>query len=714
MPATRRLVRQLTELAAVGAVYIALAIWWLWPLPTAIRTHSAYFLANVPLIAADYHLIVWAMAWDAHALVTAPWNLFHANAFYPSADALAYSEHFLGYAPLFAPTYWATRNPVFAANLTIFATYPLCGLATYLLARRFTSRPGAALAGFFYAFYLGRYHALPHFHLLGVHWLPLALLATERWLDAARSADVALLALALLLQALSSFYLAFALAVAYVPYFALALWRWRGRLDRQRLLGLAAAFTVVAVAIGVSGLPYLRLRRLGLIPSYEIGDESTPMALMAGVGGLRVWYFLFHLSVGPVGYALAATALLPPWRAQGGVRRTVLAMTLVGTVAAFGTGIPFGTRTLWTPYALLARWIPGASTVRMPARFVVVTQLGLALLAGLGFARLLGRPRPALGWVAAAVVATLALATFRPFPSPPLVAEPTGERVPPAYRWLADHGEGRALLEEPAGTIVESARRMLLSTYHWLPIVDGYSAYPPASSGYLHGIAAALPSEAALQTLADTVDLGWILVHRGQMTPAKAAAWNDPLPAGLERVAEWDADLLVRVTRTPRDDRRALLLSTSETLHGVALAPFGDRCPGAIVVRSAPPSPWPSPGIAHVEIDVRNDGADPWPAFGFVPRHLVRLQVCLARPGDGPCSTRPIGLPADVPAGGAVSVAIDQLVPLIPGRYALRLSLVQIGDGPLARCGVAPLDVPIEVLPPRFEPPSPPTLPTPG
>ena len=684
----------------MAALYLGIAVWWLWPLPTRLGSHSAYFSADFPLVAADHYLIVWAMAWDAHAIVTAPWNLFHANAFHPAPDALAYSEHFLGYLPLFAPTYWITGNPILATNLVILATYPLCGVATYLLARRFTTRPAAALAGFFFAFYPGRVDVLPHIHLLGTYGLPLAMLATERWLADARWRDAVFLGVAVTFQALSSFYLAFALVLAYVPYLALAAWRWRDRLNRRRVLGLAAALVLSFVVVGATGIPYLRLRELGLIPSYDGADESTPMGLLASMGALRVWYFLARQSVGPVGWALAAAALLPPWRCENGARRTAVALALVGTVAAFGVGIPIGTHTLWTPYTLLARWVPGAATIRQPSRFVVVAQLGLALLAGLGLDRLFGRARPTYAGAAAVMAAALALVTFRPLPRPPLVAEPTGANLAPAYRWLAQHGQGRPLLEEPAGNFGESARRMYLSTFHWLPIVDGYSGYPPASASYVHHIAYELPGDAALQALVDTVDVRWVLVHRGQMGPARAAAWSEPLVDGIERVAEWDDDLLVRVTRAPRDDRRARLLGTRETLNGTPLAPLGDRCPGRIVVRTLPASPWTSLGTEHVEIEVHNDGPTAWPAFGFVPRHLVRLKACVSHVGDAPCADKPTPLPTDVPPGGAVAVAFDLRAPRIAGDYTVDLSLVQIGDGPLERCGVASLRVPVDVLPP--------------
>jgi hypothetical protein len=80
-----------------------------------------------------------------------------------------------------------------ASNVLLFSTYPLCALALYALARRWVAAPAAFLAGAAYAFCGLRYGALYHLHQLGVFWLPLAILLTERWLEHARARDAVLL-----------------------------------------------------------------------------------------------------------------------------------------------------------------------------------------------------------------------------------------------------------------------------------------------------------------------------------------------------------------------------------------------------------------------------------------------------------------------------------------------------------------------------------------
>ena len=677
-------------------------MWWLWPLPTAWQTNTAYFDASYPPSVADVYLIIWAMTWDAHALVAAPWRLFHANIFYPSTLALAYSEHFLGYVPLFAPTYWASGNPILAVNGLIFVSYPLCALCMYALARRWTGGPAAAVAGFFYAFYPYRYHSLTHLHMLGVHYLPLAILLTERWLVAARARDAALLAGALLLQAFSSTYLAYVSALAYGPYLAIALCRWRGRLDRRRVAGLALAGAFVVTMMLVTSLPYFELSRLGIIPSY--GEEGeTPIGLIPYFASLAVWRYLQEQGPGSFGYALALLAVLPPWRRLRYPRLVGALVAVVGTAAAFGPKIYIHGHLLWSPYTLLVDCVPGFATVRQPGRFVLVAQLGFALLAGIGLQRLLARARWWVAWPAAVASAAAALWTFGPLPPIPLHAELTRDAVPPVYRWLGRHGAGRVLLEEPPGGFVVKARRMYFSTYHWLPLVEGYSGYAPGTTAHVQSIASGLPDASALQKLVDTVDVGWILVHRDELSGSMLQRWEVQLPTGLERVDEWGPDLLLRVTLPVRKDRRARLLSTRETLDGTPLAPLGARCPGRVRLRVGPPTSWPPLSATILVVDVANDGTAPWPAAGFYPRHLVRLRVALNGASGPAMLPQTLPLPRDVPPGGSVTVRVPLKAPLVlhdgsaERDFTLALELVQVRDGPLARCGVAPLSVPVRV-----------------
>src|SRR5262249_41381074 len=186
-------------------------------------------------------------------------------------------------------------------------------------------------------------------------------------------------------------------------------------------------------------------------------------------------------------------------------------------------------------------------TVRLPTRFVLVAQLGLALLAGLGLGRLLAGRRGWLAWPIALAAVGLGVWSFSPLPKIPLHAEITGDEVPAAYRWLGVHGEGRPLLDFRVPDFLEAAPRMYSSPFHGLPIVDGYSGYGLRTPAHLDWLARGLPDEGTLQNLIDTVDIGWILVHRDALTPAATARWGGPLPPALHPPGQRGNHLLLPV-----------------------------------------------------------------------------------------------------------------------------------------------------------------------
>lgn len=689
-PADVARVAPLRTMVTIVAGYLALTAWWLWPLPARMADHAIY-QSGTPFIAADVHLITWALAWDTHALLSHPLALFDANVFHPAPSSLAFSEHFLGYVPLFAPAYLLTGNPVLAANVVLVLSFPLCALAAYALARRFVTPPAAFVAGALFAFHGERYLNLYHLHQLGTWWIPLALLFTERWLERARARDAVALGAVVGLQLLSSFYLAYALVLFYAAYLAVALVRSRRVLNRRRLLGLALALVTGSVPAALASLPYLQLQGLGLVPAGRSPMVRLVLASFVTMGRIRA--YLTSLGVGPVGYALGLVALLAGWRRGGAYARTVaLVGVITGLVLAAGPRVALFGRQWWSPYQLLFDWLPGFSAVRLPFRFLVVTQLGFALLAALGVGVLLRLAPGRAAWPIAVVAVAAVLATAGSHPPHPLHRQVVPATLPPADRWLAEHAHDGALLELPLGDVEAMAQRMVLSTHHWLPIIDGYSAYPPLTRRFLLRIAVELPDAHALQELVDHVDLRWILIHLDRMPAAMKTAWAQlPLP-GLELVKRWGNDLLFEVKLRVVNDRRELLLRTDRTFGGLPQAALGDACPGRLAVsdvRDADAGDVRAVAAGRpfsVPLRIVNDGATPLPGFGLYPRHLVQLRSAPQRAGLR------VGLPAivpiwvDVPASGAVDVSVQLPALRRPGRYELDLDLVQDGES-LARCG---------------------------
>lgn len=505
---------------------------------------------------------------------------------------------------------------------------------------------------------------------------------------------------ALFLQAATSVYLGFAAAFGYGAYLVVALLGSLRSLDRRRLFGLFLSGGLAALGIVLLGLPYLSLQSSGVVPTY--GEEGVrAIGLVPGIAAVEVRRYFLHDGIGVVGLALAALSLLPPWKERLRPLAIGIALLVVGLVATAGPDPLFLGVNVWSPYAGLMEWLPGFSSIRAPSRFIVVAHLGTCLLVALGVARAtqrLGRP---LAWTACAILAVVLLAV-QPNRSLPLRPLPVGDSASGVHRWLAENGAGRAVLELPPPSWPLAARRMVLSSAHWLPIVDGYSGYPLDTDDFLHGIARDLPEEGSLQELVDHADVGWIVVHGRELPPAQVDRWRGPLPDGLRLRAEIDGDLVYEVTRAPRNDRRALLLSKTTTLEGRPRALLGASCPGEIQLADASPRAWRVRRAIPLTVQLRNDGTQDWPGAGLAPDGLVRTRACFAEPeGEMRCQ-KPERLSHDVPAGGSASSSLTLWTPRAPGDYTLLIDLVQIGGKPLAECGVAPLQVPVKIVqPPR-------------
>src|SRR5947208_2067131 len=79
-----------------AAFYLLLTLVLTYPL--SVQPHRAV-LAHYP----DDELLLWVLAWDAHAFVHQPLSIFDANIFHPHRHTLAYSENLIGNALFAAP-----------------------------------------------------------------------------------------------------------------------------------------------------------------------------------------------------------------------------------------------------------------------------------------------------------------------------------------------------------------------------------------------------------------------------------------------------------------------------------------------------------------------------------------------------------------------------------------------------------------------------------
>ena len=249
------------------------------------------------------------LAWNATQV---PWSdaWYQFPIFWPTRDALALSEHLLGASLIAAPLQWLTGSPVTAYNATVLLSYPLCGVAMYLLVWRLTRSAGAAfLAGLAYAFAPYRTGHIGHIQILLSFWMPLSLLGLHAYLESRRWHWLLLFAATWALQGATNGYS--------LVYFSLVVLLWvgwfLGRRDRWRHAEVVAASLVVA-AVPLAPILYRSLvaqRALGL--SRGIGEITVFSADIAAPfcapAALTFWGWL-RTGCGPEGELFAGATLM--------------------------------------------------------------------------------------------------------------------------------------------------------------------------------------------------------------------------------------------------------------------------------------------------------------------------------------------------------------------------------------------------------------------
>jgi hypothetical protein len=183
------------------------------------------------------------LRWNATRipLTDAWWQL---PIFYPTRDAMAFSEHLLGLGPVASPIYWLTGDALVTYNLTTLLTFVLSAVTMYALVFRLTKSAAAAfLAGIAFGFAPYRISQLPHVQMLAAFWAPLALLGLHAFLETGKRRWLALYGASWMLQSAANGYALFffsTLVGFWVLWFVVARRRWRA-------LAMITIATVIAL-----------------------------------------------------------------------------------------------------------------------------------------------------------------------------------------------------------------------------------------------------------------------------------------------------------------------------------------------------------------------------------------------------------------------------------------------------------------------------------
>lgn len=446
--------------AAAFLFFLAYAVVVTRPLAFRAATHT--------LIGPDPLSHLWMVSWlTGHAFD--PGQIFQGNIFHPARHAVLFTDLSMGTAVLVLPLRLFTSEPLILFNAATIFAFAFGGWAFHALVHGLTgNRWAGLLAGILAAFSSHQMSHVYHLNLLSIGWLALFLLRLHRITERASIAGAILAGVSFALTAQSSGYYGVA-AVALALLFGGFHWR---ALLRRRAAGLVFGAAALAVLLT---LPYL----LAFRALQEEQGLRRPPGMSAKMAfhpsrDLTSWAHVYIGLIGGDGEVLFP-GLLPlvlggiaVWRRD---RRAwfFAAGAAVLVVLSLGPEVTLGSWTLPMPYQWLFA-LPPFDSMRHPFTFASVALFLLAVLAGLGWARLRLASKI---WAGPAVVLLAIVETMTD--APRLRAIPPG--LPPAYQ----------LLETlPAGPILEvpvfAEESVLWAARHGRPVLNGIGAFGPAQT----------------------------------------------------------------------------------------------------------------------------------------------------------------------------------------------------------------------------------------
>ena len=514
-------------------MFLAVLLTW----PMAARLGSAGRIDS-----GDARHGIWNVAWVAHALTTHPASLFDANIFYPHRGTLAFSEANIVAGVVAAPVWVATKNPYAAFNTVVLVAFAAAALSAFLLVRVLGgSRIGAAIAGLIYGFSPYMFAHIPHIQLLMTFGPALSMAAMHHFTSAPSVRRGLLLGLALALTGLACAYYGIFAGLATGVGLVWDLVVHRRLKDGRFWAGVAVAATVVLLIVGPFFIPYLSVRDAGFERSLnEARVHSTNFgAYFASAVVVHRWMLDLMdrwgmdrwtevLFPGFLAISLAILAIVVAMRSRSVWRQMTGLYVTIALLAFWASLGPAGGLYTW-----LYHVVPAFSFLRAPVRFGVLVLLVIAVLAGFGVTWLEQRRWKSWPKVAAVLIA---VALIESYVGPlQLTAAP---QLAQSYRQLAALPRA-PVAEFPfyAGSFDRHRHTdyMLASTFHWQPLINGYSDHMPEDFFDALPALQTFPSAEAFEVLR-AKQVRWVVVHFDAYPPEVGPALRPQLMNMTDRL----------------------------------------------------------------------------------------------------------------------------------------------------------------------------------
>lgn len=225
---------------------------------------------------------------------------------------------------------------------------------------------------------------------------------------------------------------------------------------------------------------------------------------------------------------------------------------------------------------------------------------------------------------------------------------------------------------------------------HGLPLVGGFTGYPPLHERFLRLAVDGLLDGGDFADLVDMTHLRWVLLHPEVDWPSGAERDLVLHHPDLEPVLSEDGWDLLRIRREPRHPEWYAAIARGRrpmtSILGTPLVRLS--APAGTIGAVVEPAVAEAGGLLALRLNLDNRGTEAWPASHpsiLEGSPVVILLRIVPAGSEGPrrFAGTPVQLWRDVPGGESLRMAVPLTAPSRPGRYRLESVLVQDGR-PLA------------------------------
>lgn len=470
-----------------AVAYGIILILFIWPAPTQFTSH---LIGNN----IDNWIFFWNDWWVQHALTSSDVWYFSSAIFHPAGTSLIAHSHSL-LSSLMAAMAEPLLGAVGAFNLVVVLGWWLGAVGMFWLVQDMTQRPFPAfIAGLVFTF--APYHltqSLAHAHLGGIHWWPFFALFLRRALTDGRFSNRLLTALAAAATIATGLQLGVFLLLWTAVYLLSHIWQtrtlpwqtilWIGSLTMLLLLPLLWPFitnlpllTDTTLIVDESLTKQTDLLAYWIPPTYHSlwGSSVQPIYERFEVNRAYMPYF---------GYTALLLAALALRRRRQPETFFWLGSGLLWLLLAAGSALRINDTVFLTvplPYSFLTDKFP-FTFLRSPDRFNLLVVFSLAVLAGLGAAKLQEWLTVRNGRIALTTAAALLLLEYAPIPLPMWTTPPDS----PFLHQIASDEATYAVANLPLG-YTQSKIWLYYQTQHTKPIVEGHvSRFTPATYRFI-------------------------------------------------------------------------------------------------------------------------------------------------------------------------------------------------------------------------------------